>query len=152
RRPDQHAKFGGGVNAAAPNAPTEPIEIFRMFACEQRLSLAIAMLLLQISVNRGAAIMPHKRCRAETNPVSGLLQAPAEIHIIARLAENGIEAANPCQCPLIKCHVAARNVFGLSVGQHYMGGTARRSHDSRSNSRIVWRQQIGTTDPGEAAL
>ena len=72
--------------------------------------------------------MPHKTRGAEPDQVSRLLQAPAQIHIVARFAKNGVKAIDIHEGPFVKSHIAARNVFGLSIGEHDMSRTTGGSH------------------------
>src|SRR5438093_1042736 len=80
---NQHAEFGRRVNASAPEAAADGVEIFGMLPREQRLSFAVAMLLLQVSPDGRTPIMPNKCGRTESNLVMRLLQSPAYIHVVA---------------------------------------------------------------------
>jgi hypothetical protein len=62
-----------------------------MFKEQQRLSLAIAALLLYVISHGIAAKMPNQRRRAEADLVAFVLKAPANIHIVARGAEDRIK-------------------------------------------------------------
>src|SRR5436189_3969665 len=118
QRPSQaHAKLRRGVNAAAPDAAAEKAEVFRVLANQQRFRFAIAGLLLQVSANRRTPIVPHKAGWTESEFETAFLKAPAHIDIVARLAKEGVEAADFLQRPFVECHVASRAVLGLAVGQ-----------------------------------
>src|ERR1041384_196345 len=65
RPPQQDSEFGSGVDAAAPQAATQGVEILGLLADQQRLRFTIAMLLAQIVTNGGTSKVPDKTCRAE---------------------------------------------------------------------------------------
>src|SRR5205823_276731 len=94
RRPHQNPKTRGGINSTAPGAGSYGVEIFRMLAHQQGFCFPIAALLLEIRSDCGAPEMPNEGCRAETDFVACLLQPPANVGIITRLAEDRIEAAD----------------------------------------------------------
>ena len=96
--------------------------------------------------------MPDKGRRAETDLEARLLQAPAQVHVVARLVEHRVEPADLLQRPFVERHVAAGNVLGLAVGQHHVRRSARRSHDRRGHQRILRRQEVGAAHAREAAL
>ena len=65
--------------------------------------------------------------------------------------ENRIEPANLLQRPLVKRHVAARNVLRLAVGQHDVRRAARRNHDRRRHQRVLRRQEVGAAHARKSA-
>src|SRR5271165_6811255 len=69
----QHAEPRRRVDAPAPNAAAEPVEVFRMLPNEQRLRLAIPALLPQVIPDIRAPVMPDERRRAEAELATGLL-------------------------------------------------------------------------------
>src|SRR5262245_1684512 len=97
------------IDPAAPDTATKGIEISWMLFCERGLGLTISGLLCEVGFDGGPPIMPDKAGRAEPNPVTDFLKAPAHIHIVTGLPENRIKAADLFQCPFEKGHVAPRN-------------------------------------------
>ena len=91
-----------------------------MFAHQQRLGCSVTALLLEIRPNRRTAIVPNKRRWAESNFVPRLLQAPTNIHIVPGLAKDWIKATDRREGPFVKSHVAAGDMFGLSIREHHM--------------------------------
>src|SRR5262245_57616042 len=94
------------IDASAPDPVAGRVEVFRMLSGQHGLGLAIACLLLQVSLHGGAPVMPHKSGRAETELVAALLQPPADIDIIPRPAEHRVKAAHLVQHPPVESHVA----------------------------------------------
>src|SRR5258708_5904395 len=86
--------------------------------------------------------MPHKGSRTEPDPITGLLESPAQINVVPCLAKYGIEPANLQQDPFEKSHVATGNVFSLAIRQHNVRRAARGNHDSRSDRRILRGKQV----------
>ena len=119
---------------------------------QHRLGLAVAALLAQVGPERRTPVMPDERRRAEADAVAAFLQAPANVHVVAGAMENGIEAADLHQGPFVKGHVAAGNVFGLTVGQHDVRGSARRNHHGRRHGGIIRRQKIVAAHSDKRAL
>ena len=119
---------------------------------EQRFRFAVTALLLQIIFHGRAPVMPNESAGAETNFVSLLLQTPTDIDVVAGFPKNGIEAADVVEGPFVKGHVAAGNMFGEAIGQHHVGGAARRSHYAGGDPGIIRRQKIVTADARKFAL
>ena len=86
-----------------------------MLAHQQRFGFAVTGLLLQVGADRRTPVVPHKTRRVESELAPALLQAPADVHIVAGLAKNRIEPAYLLQRPSEERHVAAGNVLGLAV-------------------------------------
>ena len=69
--------------------------------------------------------MPDERRWAEADLVSGLLQSPADVHVITRFAIDRIKAADGDKRIFKERHVAAGNVFRLAIRQHHMRRATR---------------------------
>ena len=76
-------------------------------------------------------MMPDDRRRTEGDLVAGLLNAPAEIDVVARFAILDVEAADCFESPPIPRHVTAGDVFGDCVSEQDVARTARRGGDAR---------------------
>src|SRR6266496_6346700 len=98
--------MGSRINAPTPNAAAEAVEPLGVLAGQERLGFAVAGLLAQIGLHGRAAVVPDKSRRTEADLVFAVLQAPAEVHVIAGLAKHRIETAYLLQRPLEECHVA----------------------------------------------
>ena len=70
-------------------------------------------------------MVPYNSRRTESQLPVVFLEAPADIHIVARDAETFIETSNFKQRGLPIGHVASRNVLCLAIGQQYVDGAAR---------------------------
>src|SRR2546428_12358992 len=79
--------FGWGIDPPTPHSTAKKVEIFRVLSNQQGFGFAVAGLLLQVSLHRRSAVMPDKTAPAEPDFSTALLQTPADIHIIARLAK-----------------------------------------------------------------
>ena len=64
--------------------------------------------------------MPDDGCRAETERVADLEQAPADVDIVSRDAELRVESAHVFKGSLAEGHIAARNVLGVPVGDQHV--------------------------------
>src|SRR5436189_4202033 len=82
------------VQDAAPLAVAAAIEPIRMFEAQEGFGFAVAGLLAQVGGRRLPTMVPNERPRSEGNPVARLLQAPADIHVVARLAVLRVEAVD----------------------------------------------------------
>src|SRR6267378_1927428 len=100
-----------GVNPPGPANMAERVAALRPFVFESRFGPAIAVLLLPISADRVAAVVPHHRCRAEADRPALVLQAPADVDIVAGRAKARVEAADRDQRLLAIRHIAAGNVL-----------------------------------------
>jgi hypothetical protein len=75
-------------------------------------------------------MMPDDRRRSEGDDVAFLLQAPAEIDVVARLALIDIETADGLEGTPIKGHVKARDVLRDGVGKQHVARAAGRGRDT----------------------
>src|SRR6266446_5228988 len=83
-RPLQNeAKLRRGVNAAAPDAAAEKVEILGMFAHQQRLGFPVSGLLPQVSLDGRAPVVPDETGGAKADLAAAFLQPPAHIHVVA---------------------------------------------------------------------
>ena len=64
-----------------------------MLRIDQGFGLAVAALLIAIGFDRVAAEMPDDGRRAEADDIAGILEAPADVDIVAGGAIDRIEAA-----------------------------------------------------------
>src|SRR5262245_60889753 len=113
------------------------VVLLRPLAFQQRLGLAIAILLLPERADRVAAMMPDDRGRTESQRPALIVQPPADVHIVARDAILGIKPADRLQARFPKRHVAARNMLGLLIGEQDLGGAAWRVCDTIGNRAIA---------------
>ncbi len=64
--PDAHADFVAAVDLAAPVAGAERVEVIGVLVFQQRLGFAVAALLLEVRLDRVAAVMPDLGRRAKS--------------------------------------------------------------------------------------
>src|SRR5919204_2744455 len=87
---------------------------------EQGLGLPIAALLLPVGAHRVAPVVPDHSSGAEPERPATLLQAPADVHIVAGDAVAGIKPPDRLQGLLAEGHIAARNMLRLAVREQDM--------------------------------
>src|SRR5262245_32272903 len=97
-----------------------------MFEAEEGLGLSVARLLAQVSARILPPMMPDERPGSEGDPITGLLQTPANIDIIAGLAKQGIEAVDCQEGVAAEGHVAAGNMLGDLIALQDMDRLSRR--------------------------
>ena len=88
-----------------------------MFERKQSFSLAVAALLFQVIAHRVAAEVPDHGSRTEADFVSFVLQAPANIHVVAGGAKDWIKAIDGFQRFAAECHIAAGDMLGDFIVQ-----------------------------------
>src|SRR2546422_3079831 len=108
------------INTAGPGCMSHRVVLLRPLSFQHGLGLAVASLLSPIGADRIAAMMPNDRCRAKPQCPTFLLQSPANIDVIACDTELRVECADGFEAGFAKSHVAARNVFGLSIREQHM--------------------------------
>src|SRR5262245_5148211 len=96
--------------------------------------------------------MPNKAGRTEPDFVTRLLQAPADVDVVACLAEYRVEASDFDERPFEKGHIAAGDMFRLTIREHYVRGPAWRSRDGGSNNRVIGRKQVRPADSCRIAV
>ena len=121
---------------------TGGVIFLRPLPFEERLGLAIALLLLPIGAHGIAVVMPDHGRRTEPQPAATRLQAPAEIHVIARHPELRIETAHGLKPGLSEGHVATRNVFRLAVGEEHVRGSAGGVRDATGNRTVIRKGDV----------
>src|SRR6267378_8230579 len=96
--------------------------------------------------------MPNEGRGAKSDFITGLLQSPADIHVIPGGVKDWIETPDLGQSPFIECHVTTGDVFRLTVGEHHMGRAAGRNHNRRSHERIFRWQEVRPANTREFAF
>src|SRR6267378_1854469 len=91
--------------------------------------------------------MPHQRCGTEGDLVSGLLDSPAKIDVVAGPVILWIESADAFKRPAVPRHITAWNVFGHGVRQKNVTRSARRGGDASLHPIPRRRRNIRTADP-----
>ncbi len=92
---------------------------------QKSLGSTVSPLLLQIRSNRIATVVPYNSCRAESQLPVAFLEAPADVHIVARDTKTFVEPTDLKQRVLPISHVTAWNVLCLAIGQHDVDRAAR---------------------------
>src|SRR6478752_1023819 len=95
--------------------------------------------------------MPDDRRRAEGDGMAGLLNAPAEIHVVARLVVLGIEATDVFKSPAIPGHVTAGDMLGDGVGEEDVARAAGRGRDTGLDPVLRRRRNVWSPYPGVIA-
>ena len=147
RRP-HHAGAGAVVEAAGPGHVAAAVVALGPLALEQRLGLAVALLLPPVAADAAAAPMPDQRGRMEAQRQPLLLQPPAGVDVVAGDPELRIEAAHRQQVDATVGHVAAGDVLGLDVGHQHVHGPAGRVGDAGGDRPLVGGRDVGTADRG----
>src|SRR5215469_11405115 len=129
-----------------PGEVTGAVVLGRPFLREQRLCLCIALLLLQITAQAAAAVMPYDRRWRETYGPATLLQSPAEVDVIPCNAKTGIEASDLQELVASIGHVAAGDVLGDAVRQQNVNRTARGVCDTVGDGAVAGRRDVGPSD------
>src|SRR6202044_2693098 len=95
--PQQHGQRQIAINAATPLGLAKRVEARGMLAVEQRFRLSITLLLADIGLHRVAPEMPDERGGTVADHMPRILQAPANVDIVARRPEDRVEAADAKQ-------------------------------------------------------
>src|SRR5439155_26774920 len=85
---------------------------------------AIPLLLFEISTDGAATMVPDNGAGGESDRLAAIEQSPADIDVVAGLAELGIEAPHRQQRRAAEGHVAAGYVLGEIVIEHDVTGPA----------------------------
>ncbi len=113
---DEPTEARRAVDLPAPFRSAGRAEENQVLESEHRFGFAITGLLSAKRAQGKATMMPDDGRRAKGDDVAFLLQAPAEIDIITRLAIFDIEPADRVECPPVEGHVTARDVLRHSIG------------------------------------
>src|SRR5205823_14260233 len=105
---------GGEVQgAASPIDPPEPAELPQgivppgPFRLEEGLRFSVANLLLPVSPDRGAAVVPDDGCGSISDHAASIAQPPTQVDVVARDPEPWIESADRHERVLPEGHVAS---------------------------------------------
>ena len=112
------------VDPSMPQRMAPRIKLIGHLSFEQRFRVAIADLLTPVCSDGWPAMMPDQRRWAETQLIAVLQQTPANINIVRRFPEDGIEAADCQQRRFAERHVATGDVFSVLVIEHDLSGTS----------------------------
>src|SRR5690242_9039097 len=95
--PSQRIDQTRAIQPAGPGEMTDGVVLLRPLAFEVGFGVAIVPLLTPKAPDRIAAVMPDDRRRAEAQCPPAVLQAPADVHVVAGDAESGVEPADRSQ-------------------------------------------------------
>src|SRR6266850_8384977 len=112
----------------------------RMLELHHRFGSAISLLLAEVSTNGAAAMMPYQRRRGVGDFHPRIQESPADIHIIAGLAEPRIEPAQSQQGLATKCHVAAGHMLSIAIVDHHVAWISRAGRDALRHPMVRWRR------------
>src|SRR5215471_15092165 len=118
------AAQGDAVQNSAPLAVAAAIEAIGVLETQERLGLAIAGLLTQIGPRVLTSMMPDECARSESDPISCLLQPPAQIDVVTGLAVSRVETVELQQDFPSKRHITTGNVFRDLIAFQHVGGLA----------------------------
>ena len=124
----------------------------RVLPLQEGLGLAVSDLLSPVRLHRWATMVPDDRRRAEADPVAPLEQAPADVHVVRRFLEDRVEPADFLQSALPERHVAARDVLGRSIVEHYLRRAARRSVDALRDPAVFRWHQVRPADADDVGF
>src|SRR5262249_43136701 len=113
-----------------------------MLKPQHRFRFAVAGLLFAKSLEGETPVMPDDRGRAKSDDVTFLLQAPAEIDVVARFSIFNVKPADGIEGPAIKGHVTTRNVFRDRVGKENMAWSAGRGSNAGLHPVFRWRWNV----------
>jgi hypothetical protein len=85
----------------------------------------------------------------KTDPVSGIDQSPANIHVIASRPELIIESFNGVEGFAADREIATGKVLGFDVIQQYVSGAAGSGSDHGTGATGWRRRNIGASRRGE---
>ena len=148
---DEPGEAWRSVDLAFPLGCAGGAEEHKVLESQHRLGLAVAFLLFAEGLQSETPIVPDDRSWAESDHAAALLQTPAEVHIVTRLAVFRIEAAHLIKCPAVKCHVAAGNVLCHDIGQQHMARTSGSGSHAGLNPVFRRWRNVWSTDSGEVA-
>ena len=127
-----------------------PFVLVRPAALEHGLRATILALLAPVGTDRTPRLVPNESRGAETEPMSGRQETPADVDVVAGDAELGTKPANLLERPLAERHVAARDVLGLPVGDQHVNRGARRVGEAADDRRAGGRRHVRAADAGIA--
>src|SRR5205085_6994242 len=139
---DEPAETRRAVDLPAPFRRAGRPEKNQMLEAKKRFCLAVAFLLFAKRAQSETTVMPDDGRGTEGDLVSGLLDAPAKIDVVAGLVILGIEAADTFKDPAIPRHVAAGDVLGHGVGKEHMTRPAGSGRDTRLHPILRGRRNI----------
>src|ERR1043166_4947526 len=139
---DEPAETRRAVNLAAPLRGTSRTEEDQMLETQERFGFAVPFLLFAKSAERESVMMPDDRGGTESNRVSGLLHAPAKIHVVSRRVILRIEPTDIFESPAIPRHVTTRNVLRDRVGKQDMARSAGRGGEACLNPVLRGRRNV----------
>ena len=139
---------GGGtfeIDAAFPAGAAAQAETLGIERHEHGLGTTVAELLLEVSLDREAPVMPDHGGGMKSDPVAGLDEAPTEIDVVASGPELFVESADVVEGVASHRKIAARQVLGFDVVEQHVRGASRSGGDHGFHPGIGWRGNVGAT-------
>src|SRR5581483_7056826 len=130
------------VDAPAPARVPAPVVLLRPLLLEERLGLAVAVLLSQERAQRAPPAMPDEGGRDEADRPAALVEPPADVDVVAGRPETRVEPADLLERATTEDHVAAGHVLGLAVGHEHVVRAARRPRDAAREAGLVLGRDV----------
>src|SRR5207302_6875487 len=102
-----HPRVNAAVHTPAPARVAEHVVLLGPLGLEERFGLSVSDLLLPVSLQRVAPMMPDHRRGAEADRPTTILNLPTDIDVVAGHAEPWVEAADLSERGGAKGHVAS---------------------------------------------
>ena len=150
RAPPRRLRRRRLVDPPRPARGAGAVVVGRPLALQQRLGLAVAVLLAQVAPDRVAAPVHDDRAGAEAEGAVRLLQPPAEVDVVSGDLEALVEAADLVEHVPAEGHVAAGDVLGLAVGDEDVDRAAGRGGDAFGDEAVVLGRDVRPADAGVA--
>src|SRR5438477_2648507 len=148
RAVDKPTEARRAVNLPAPFRGAGRAEEDQVLEAKKRFGFPITFLLFAKSAQGEPPMVPDDRRGAKCDRVSGLLDAPAKIHVVTGRMIFRIEATDAFERPAIPRHVTTWNVFRDRVGEQNVARPARRSGDARLHPVPRRRRNVRAANPG----
>src|SRR2546428_3164849 len=94
---------------------TRAVVLLRPLPLEERLRPPVSRLLLPVGAHGVAPVVPDHGAGVEAQGPALLAEPPADVHVVARRTELGIESPDGLEGDLPERHVAAGDVLGFPV-------------------------------------
>src|SRR5207302_5965787 len=140
------------IAAAQPAQPAEGVVPRRPLFLQQRFRLSVPNLLLPVRPKVAATMVPDDRRGGIADDLASVPEPPADVDVVPRGPESGVEPPDGFESAFPERHVASRNMLRNPIGNQDRVRPAGRVRDRVGPPSVIRWSEVRAADRGVVAF